>query len=132
MNRKKQNLPLRLEAPLKSKGATLPTPFDYGGDENAVKGRDERQRTAPLTAFSSRRRRVSFLRLTTALVVIDKMTGASWSCDKADIGWRSSPAPRPSRARRQNVSYQSLGRPLPGACGGSSGDHPGSGATGIG
>src|SRR5882724_8179826 len=74
MNRKKQNLPLRLEAPLKSKGATLPTPFDYGGDENAVKGRDERQRTAPLTAFSSRRRRVSFLRLTTALVVIDKMT----------------------------------------------------------
>src|SRR5882724_13584273 len=75
MNRKKQNLPLRLEAPLKSKGATLPTPFDYGGDENAVKGRDERQRTAPLTAFSSRRRRVSFLRLTTAIVVIDEMTG---------------------------------------------------------
>jgi len=47
MNRKKQNLPLRLEAPLKSKGATLPTPFDYGGDENAVKGRDERHERRP-------------------------------------------------------------------------------------
>src|SRR5260221_3980566 len=77
MNRQKQNLPLRLEAPLKSKGAALPTPFDYGGDENAVKGRDERQRTAPLTAFSSRRRRLPFLRLTTAVVVIDGMTDAS-------------------------------------------------------
>ncbi len=39
----KQNpFPLRLEAQLKSKTASLPTPLDYGGAENAVKGRDER------------------------------------------------------------------------------------------
>ena len=34
--------PLRLEAQLKSKSASLPTPLDCGGAENLVKGRDER------------------------------------------------------------------------------------------
>ena len=43
--------PLRLEAPLKSQSAALPTQLDSGGAGNAVKGQDERQKQAPLTAF---------------------------------------------------------------------------------
>jgi hypothetical protein len=34
--------PLWLEAQLKSKTASLPTPLDYGSAGNAVKGQDER------------------------------------------------------------------------------------------
>lgn len=59
--------PLRLEAQLKSKSASLPTPLDYGGVGNAVKGRDERQLRAPLTAFPTR---VLLSVLTRTVVVI--------------------------------------------------------------
>src|SRR6266852_8324833 len=48
---KQHPIPPRLEAQLKSKGASLPTQDDYGGAGNAVKGQDERPKTAPLTAF---------------------------------------------------------------------------------
>ena len=58
----------------KSKGASLPTPLDYGGAGNAVKGQDERQHQAPLTAFPAQCTRMSFFRLTPAVVVIDRMT----------------------------------------------------------
>src|SRR5215813_11505640 len=65
---KKQNpFQGRLEAQLKSKSASLPTPLDYGGAGNAVKGRDERQLRAPLTAFPAP---VPPSVLTTAVVVI--------------------------------------------------------------
>src|SRR5215467_5841753 len=69
---KKQNpFQGRLEAQLKSKSASLPTPLDYGGAGNAVKGRDERQLRAPLTAFPAP---VPPSVLTTAVVVIHGMT----------------------------------------------------------
>jgi hypothetical protein len=48
---KQHPIPPRLEAPLKSKSASLPTQVDDGGAGNAVKGQDETQRRAPLTAF---------------------------------------------------------------------------------
>ena len=48
---KQHPIPLRLEAPLKSKSASLPTRLDSGGAGNAVKGQDERLKRAPLTAF---------------------------------------------------------------------------------
>ena len=57
----------------KSKGASLPTPLDCGDAENAVKGQDERQQRAPLTAFPAPMRPSAFLGLTQA-VVIDKAT----------------------------------------------------------
>jgi hypothetical protein len=58
----------------KSKGASLPTRLNDKGVENAVKGRDERQQRAPLTAFPTRRPRLHFFSLTRAVVVIDRMT----------------------------------------------------------
>ena len=61
----------------KSKGASLPTPLDGGGAGNAVKGQDERQKRAPLTAFPARCTRLFFLGLTPAVVVIDRKTGNS-------------------------------------------------------
>jgi len=48
---KQHPIPLRLKAQLKSKSASLPTQLDDGGAGNAVKGQDERQQRAPLTAF---------------------------------------------------------------------------------
>ncbi len=71
---KQQPIPLRLEAPLKSKSATLPTRLDDGGSGNAVKGQDERQRRAPLTAFPAPMPSCAFLHLTQAVVVIHGMT----------------------------------------------------------
>jgi len=58
----------------KNKGASLPTPLDGGGAGNAVKGQDERQQRAPLTAFPARCPRLHFLWLTRAVVVIDRKT----------------------------------------------------------
>jgi hypothetical protein len=46
-------IPLRLEAPLKSKSAPLPTQLDDGGAGNAVKGQDERQNRGALDCVSS-------------------------------------------------------------------------------
>jgi hypothetical protein len=66
--------PPRLEASAKSKGASLPTRLNDEGVENAVKGRDERQQRAPLTAFPTRRPRLHLFSLTRAVVVIDRMT----------------------------------------------------------
>src|ERR1700686_3963954 len=57
----------------KSKGASLPTRRDYPGAGNAVKGRDERQQRAPLTAFPAPCPRLRFFSLTPAVVVIDGM-----------------------------------------------------------
>src|SRR6185312_14021761 len=57
----------------KSKGASLPTRLNDEGVENAVKGRDERQQRAPLTAFPTRRPRLHFFSLTWAVVAIDRM-----------------------------------------------------------
>ena len=71
---KQQPIPLRLEAPRKSKSATLPTRLDDGGAGNAVKGQDERQRRAPLTAFPAPMPSCAFLHLTQAVVVIHGMT----------------------------------------------------------
>jgi hypothetical protein len=67
----KQNLPLRLEAQLWS--ASLPTRHDCGRWKR-VKGQDERQKRAPLTAFPARCPYLSFFDLTPAVVVIDGMT----------------------------------------------------------
>ena len=61
----------------KSKGASLPTPRDGGSARNAVKGQDERQHLAPLTAFPAPCPRTPFFRLTRAVVVIDRKTGNS-------------------------------------------------------
>ena len=61
----------------KSKGASLPTPLDGGSAGNAVKGHDERQHQAPLTAFPAPCPRTPFFQLTEAVVVIDRTTG--WS-----------------------------------------------------
>ena len=58
----------------KSKGASLPTRLNDEGVENAVKGRDERQQRAPLTAFPTRRPRLRFFSLTRTVVVIDRKT----------------------------------------------------------
>jgi len=58
----------------KSKGASLPTPLDGGGAGNAVKGQDERQHRAPLTAFLAPYSPTPFFRLTEAVVVIDRNT----------------------------------------------------------
>src|SRR5450755_1253676 len=58
----------------KSKGASLPTGRDYQSAGNAVKGRDERQQRAPLTAFPAPCPRLHFFSLTPAVVVIDGMT----------------------------------------------------------
>src|SRR5437868_13887684 len=71
---KQHPIPLRLKAPLKSKSASLPTRLDSGGAGNAVKGQDERQKQAPLTAFPARCLRALFLHLTQAVVVIHGMT----------------------------------------------------------
>ena len=49
----------------KSKGASLPTRLNDEGVENAVKGRDERQQRAPLTAFPTRRPRLRFFSIDT-------------------------------------------------------------------
>jgi len=49
-------------------------PMRSWGAGNAVKGQDERQKRAPLTAFPARCSRLSFLPLTPAVVVIDGMT----------------------------------------------------------
>src|SRR5215475_9415733 len=89
---KKQNpFQGRLEAQLKSKSASLPTPLDYGGAGNAVKGRDERQLRAPLTAFPAP---VPPSVLTTAVVVIHGMT--TWSdCGEREFLARGK---RPSEA----------------------------------
>src|SRR5215467_7126700 len=57
----------RLEAQLKSKSASLPTPLDGGGAGNAVKGQDERRCAAPWTAFPAH---MPPSVLTTAIVVI--------------------------------------------------------------
>jgi hypothetical protein len=58
----------------KSKSASLPTRLDSGGAGNTVKGQDERQKRAPLTAFPAPYPRTPFFRLTAAVVVIDRMT----------------------------------------------------------
>jgi hypothetical protein len=58
--RQKQNLPGKVGSSAKSKPASLPTPLDCGGAGNAVKGQDERQKLAPLTAFPARRTGLSF------------------------------------------------------------------------
>jgi len=71
---KPKPFPPRLEASAKSKGASLPTRRNDEGVENAVKGRDERQQRAPLTAFPTRRPRLPFFSLTRTVVVIDGMT----------------------------------------------------------
>jgi hypothetical protein len=65
----------RVGSSAKSKGASLPTPLDGGSAGNAVKGQDERQHQAPLTAFPAPCPRTPFFRLTKAVVVIDRMTG---------------------------------------------------------
>src|ERR1700760_4953154 len=74
MSRKiqKQNLPLRLEAQLWS-GLRF-QPGTIVGAGNAVKGLDERQKRAPLTAFPAQCPRALFLHLTPTVVVIDGMT----------------------------------------------------------
>src|SRR5690242_18091351 len=72
--RQKQNRSTKVGSSAKSKGASLPTPLDGGGAGNAVKGRDERQHRAPLTAFPAHCPRTSFFRLTWPVVVIDTMT----------------------------------------------------------
>src|SRR5215831_20870029 len=59
----------------KSKGASLPTQLNDEGVGNAVKGRDERQQRAPLTAFPTRCPRLLFFSLTRTVVVIDRTTG---------------------------------------------------------
>src|SRR5215831_4222601 len=59
----------------KSKGASLPTQLNDEGVGNAVKGRDERQQRAPLTAFPTRCPRLLFFSLTRTVVVIDRATG---------------------------------------------------------
>jgi hypothetical protein len=46
-------IPLRLEAQLKSKNASLPTWLDDGGAGNAVKGQDERLKPGALDCVSS-------------------------------------------------------------------------------
>src|ERR1700686_2706431 len=66
----------------KSKGASLPTRRDYQGAGNAVKGRDERQHRAPLTAFPAPCPRLCFFSLTRAVVVIDGMT---WDDDRSSL-----------------------------------------------
>jgi len=71
---KPKPFPPRLEASAKSKGASLPTRRNDEGVGNAVKGRDERQQRAPLTAFPTRRPRLPFFSLTRAVVVIDRKT----------------------------------------------------------
>src|SRR5215467_13947176 len=79
---KKQNpFQGRLEAQLKSKSASLPTSLDYGGAGNAVKGRDERQLRAPLTAFPAP---VPPSVLTTAVVVIHGMTSSLGDTERVD------------------------------------------------
>src|SRR5438067_5609759 len=47
----KQTHSAKVGSSAKSKGASLPTPLDYGGAGNAVQGQDERHRQAPWTAF---------------------------------------------------------------------------------
>jgi len=68
---KPKPFPPRLEASAKSKGASLPTRLNDEGVGNAVKGRDERQQRAPLTAFPTQRPRLRFFSLTRTVVVID-------------------------------------------------------------
>jgi hypothetical protein len=48
---KGKTFPAKVGSSAKSKGASLPTPLDGGRAGNAVKGQDERQHRAPLTAF---------------------------------------------------------------------------------
>ena len=69
----KQNPAGKVGSSAKSKSASLPTPLDCGGAGNAVKGQDERQQRAPLTAFPAPWPRVLFLHLTQAVVVIHGM-----------------------------------------------------------
>jgi hypothetical protein len=71
---KGKTFPAKVGSSAKSKTASLPTPLDGGGAGNAVKGQDERQHRAPLTAFPARCSRLSFFGLTPAVVVIDRMT----------------------------------------------------------
>jgi hypothetical protein len=65
--------PAKVGSSAKSKGASLPTQLDCQGAGNAVKGQDERQPQAPLTAFPARRACLRFFSLTRAVVVIDGM-----------------------------------------------------------
>src|SRR5262249_44359587 len=73
-NGKSKTFPGKVGSSAKSKDASFPTPLEGGGAGNAVKGQDERQKPAPLTAFPAPCPRTSFLRLTRAVVVIDRMT----------------------------------------------------------
>jgi hypothetical protein len=50
---KQHPIPPRLEAPLKSKSASLPTQVDDGGAGNAVKGQDETPTAGALDCVSS-------------------------------------------------------------------------------
>jgi hypothetical protein len=73
-NSNSKTFPGKVGSSAKSKGASLPTPLNGGGAGNAVKGQDERQHQAPLTAFPAPCPRTPFFRLTRAVVVIDRMT----------------------------------------------------------
>src|SRR5215813_10830417 len=73
-NGKSKTFPGKVGSSAKSKDASFPTPLEGGGAGNAVKGQDERQKPAPLTAFPAPCPRTSFLRLTRAVVVIDRTT----------------------------------------------------------
>jgi len=76
---KGKTLSAKVGSSAKSKGASLPTPRDGGAAGNAVKGQDERQHRAPLTAFPAPCPRTPFFRLTEAVAVIDRMTGVKIS-----------------------------------------------------
>ena len=70
-------IPLRLEAQLKSKSASLPTRLDSGALETPSRVKMNAQKQAPLTAFPARCPRALFLHLTQAVVVIHGMTSIS-------------------------------------------------------
>src|SRR6266436_5644817 len=84
---KQHPIRLRLEAQQKSKSASLPTRPDSGGAGNAVKGQDERQKRAPLTASPARCPRALFLHLTPDVVVIHGMTWDEVAQTHANLGW---------------------------------------------
>jgi hypothetical protein len=71
---KGKTFPAKVGSSAKSKAASLPTRLDGGGAGNVVKGQDERQHRAPLTAFPAPYPRTLFFRLTAAVVVIDRTT----------------------------------------------------------
>ena len=71
---KQHPIPAKVGSSAKSKSASLPTQLDSGGAGNAVKGQDERQNQAPLTAFPALMPLCALFHLTRAVIVIHGMT----------------------------------------------------------